>query len=99
MAALACFLKNGLTTALRTIATHNKEDIDLAPDQVVDRNTDINRATRSIQYGAALFVDVFDITWSQRNRLGAAPRVESLIAIHEAEYFVNAVAVVQFKNE
>ncbi len=45
MAAPLGLLKDLRTTALGAVAADDEQDVDLAPDQVIDGHADIDRAT------------------------------------------------------
>lgn len=92
------FLKQFVAAALGTVATDGEQDVHAAPDQVVHGGADVHRPARSAQHGAAVLVNVMDEFGGQHERLSATRRVESLIAVAEAEHVLHAIAVVQLQK-
>ena len=99
MAAHLGFAEQIRATALRSVAANDKQDIDLAPDEIVDGHADVDRTARGIEHGTPFLVDVLDELRRQRNRLGTAPGIKPLVTVGEAQNFAHPVAVVQLQYQ
>ena len=98
MAAPGGLLEQGIAAALRAVATDREQDVDLPPDQGVDRAADVNGAARGAEECAALLVDAGDDGRRQRDRIRADGRVEPLVAAPEPEHFPDAIAMLQLQE-
>jgi len=97
MTAALGFLKQSVAATLGPVTADGEQDVHPAPDQVVDRHFDIDRAARSAQHGAAGILDVADDIRAERQRFRPAGGIEPLITSAKAEHFSHPVAMMQLQ--
>src|SRR5271166_731239 len=99
MAAPLRLLIEFVAATLGAVAANGKQDINVAPNEVVHSCCHIDWTARSAEYCSAMLVNVINKCMGDHRRFQAAPGIKTLITAPEPEHLGDSVGMMEFKEQ
>src|SRR5436305_15093479 len=98
MAALPGLLKEFVTAALGAVAADGKQDINVAPDEVVHSGCHIDQTARRAEYCSTMLVNVINKCMGDHRRFRTARGIKPLVTAREPQHLGHAIGMMEFKE-